>query len=76
MQIKVVRVPGKAWTPDRSRGKRFRTRPRSARGTWELVIDGRKKKAPAKPKGQRNPISIQKLMRLARKHKAATAPTE
>lgn len=46
-QVRVVRVETKPFAKDMSRGKRFRTRPRSLRGHWEIVITGdhwRKKK--------------------------------
>lgn len=75
MQVKIVRTPGKAWSPDRSRGKRFRTRPRSARGKWELVIDGRKRK-PAAKAGRKNPISLQKIIQMARRGKIKIQPAE
>lgn len=39
-QVRVVRVETKPYEPDRTRGKRFRTRPRSLRGRWEIMITG------------------------------------
>lgn len=39
-QVRVVRVGTKPFAKDKSRGKRFRTRPRSLRGAWELMITG------------------------------------
>jgi len=38
MSVSVIWISGKKWSPDKSRGKKFRCRPRSKRGRWELQI--------------------------------------
>lgn len=48
MQVKSLWHPGKKWEPDRSRGKRFRTRPRRCRGHWELFVGTARKKKSTK----------------------------
>lgn len=49
--FKIIRVGTGKHEPDRSRSKKFRARPRSARGHWEIVTG--KKPAVVKVKGKR-----------------------